>query len=78
MQDNDADHPRADTVVAALLYLLTHYARSGSPRLAVCIARHLQYLAVHPDASLLVRDVCASLHGTWQVAGAGAQAQSIH
>ena len=78
MPHDDADNPRADTVVAALLYLLTHYARSGCPRLAICIARHLQYLAVHPEASMLVRDVCASLHGSWQVAGAGAQAQSVH
>jgi hypothetical protein len=56
---------RAETVTAALLYLMTHYARTGCPRLAVCISRHMQCLALHPDAPKVVRDICASLHGTW-------------
>ena len=33
----DADSSRPDTVTAALLYLMTHYARTGCPRLALCI-----------------------------------------
>ncbi|HEY3076507.1 MAG TPA: hypothetical protein VGJ74_15145 [Burkholderiales bacterium] len=62
------EEPRADTLVAALIYLMTHYARTGCPRLAVCVARHLQCLAVHSDASPVVRDTCASLHGAWGAA----------
>jgi hypothetical protein len=64
---------RAETIVAALLYLMAHYARTGCPRLAVCISRHMQCLAVHPDAPRVVRDTCAGLHGAWAKA---AQAQA--
>lgn len=45
---------------------MTHYARTGCPRLAICIARHMQCLALHPEASPVLRDTCASLHGAWQ------------
>ena len=62
------DTSRAETVAAALLYLMTHYARTGCPRLALCISRHMQCLALHPDAPPVVRDICASLHGAWQEA----------
>ena len=58
--------------MAALLYLMTHYARTGCPRLAVCVARHMQCLALHPDAPPVVRDICASLHGAWSEASSGA------
>jgi hypothetical protein len=34
----------------------------------VCIGRHLQCLAVHADASPVVRDTCAGLHGAWGAA----------
>jgi hypothetical protein len=62
---SEADTARADTVTAALLYLMTHYARTGCPRLALCVSRHMQCLALHPDAAPVVRDICASLHGAW-------------
>jgi hypothetical protein len=61
----EADTAHADTVTAALLYLMTHYARTGCPRLALCVSRHMQCLALHPDAAPVVRDICASLHGAW-------------
>lgn len=63
------EESRADTIVAALLYLMTHYARTGCPRLAVCVLRHMQCLAIHPDADPVVRDICASLHGAWALSG---------
>jgi len=61
----EPDSARAETVTAALLYLMTHYARTGCPRLALCVSRHMQCLALHPDAAPVVRDICASLHGAW-------------
>jgi hypothetical protein len=61
----DVEETRAETITAALLYLMTHYARTGCPRLAVCVSRHMQCLAAHPDASAVLRDICASLHGVW-------------
>lgn len=65
MKHVEPEAPRMETLVAALIYLMSHYARSGCPRLAVCVSRHLQCLALHPDAAPVVRDMCASLQGTW-------------
>jgi hypothetical protein len=62
MQDESS---RAETVIASLVYLMTQYARSGCPGLAVCVSRHMQCIALHPDAPRVVRDMCASLHGAW-------------
>ena len=55
MRQPEPDSTRAETVMAALLYLMTHYARTGCPKLAVCVARHMQGLALHPDAPTVVR-----------------------
>lgn len=63
--NSDPEASRAETITAALLYLMTHYARSGCPRLAMCVSRHMQCLALHPDATSVVRDICAFLHGAW-------------
>lgn len=68
MKTIDSEAPRVETVAAALLYLMTHYARTGCPRLALCISRHMQCLASHPDAAPVVKEVCASLHGAWSAA----------
>ena len=68
----ESDASRAETLTAALLYLMTHYARTGCPRLAECVSRHMQCLALHPDAAPVVRDICAGLHGAWSEATAGA------
>lgn len=73
MNDPELDASRAETMMAALLYLMTHYARAGCPRLALCVSRHMQCLAAHPDAPSVVRDVCASLHGAWYEAAAAIQ-----
>jgi hypothetical protein len=67
----EAETSRAETVTAALLYLMTHYARTGCPRLAMCVSRHMQCLAAHPDAAPVLRDICASLHGAWHEAAVG-------
>ena len=61
----ETDDSRAETITAALLYLMTQYARTGCPRLALCVSRHMQCLAFHADAPEVVRAVCASLHGAW-------------
>lgn len=71
--DNSAhrEYSRAATVVAALLYLMTHYTRTGCPRLALCVSRHLQFLASHAEAPPVVRDMCAGLHEAWHEAACG-------
>lgn len=65
MRAPDPEESRVETITAALIYLMTHYARTGCPRLAVCISRHMQCLALHCEAPAVLRDVCASLHGAW-------------
>ena len=73
MHPNDPEESRVETITAALVYLMTHYARTGCPRLALCVSRHMQCLAMHPDAAPIVRDICAGLHGAWQTAAAGSE-----
>jgi hypothetical protein len=80
MRTSEPDESRPETVTAALLYLMTHYARTGCPRLALCISRHMQCLATHPEAAQVVRDICAGMHGAWQKAAdaAGAREGTLH
>ncbi len=78
----DAPNPEADrpeTLAAALIYLMTHYARTGCPRLALCVSRHMQCLATHPEAAPVVRDICSALHGAWSEAAEPHEARgSVH
>ena len=76
MRGTDSEESRVDTITAALIYLMTHYARTGCPRLASCISNHLQCLATHRDAPTVLRDVCASLHGAWR--DCGPKGQPLH
>jgi hypothetical protein len=80
MRPPQPDETRVETVTAALIYLMTHYARTGCPRLALCVSRHMQCLASHPDAPVVLRDICASLHGAWSHAAAPAAPEngSLH
>lgn len=68
MRIPDPEVTRIETITAALIYLMTHYARGGCPRLALCVSRHMQCLAAHPDAAPVLRDICASLQGSWHEA----------
>ena len=68
----DPEESPVESITAALIYLMTHHARTGCPRLAVCVSRHMQILALHPDAAPVVREVCAALHGAWTAADAAA------
>jgi hypothetical protein len=70
MHSEVVEESRVETITAALVYLMTHYARTGCPRLAVCVSRHMQCLAMHPDVPPVLRDICASLQGAWARAGA--------
>ena len=78
MQTPETPESRVENITAALVYLMTHYARTGCPRLAVCVSRHMQCLALHPDAAPVVRDICASLHGAWARAAGSEDASTRH
>lgn len=57
---------RYETVVAALIYLMSCHRRSGCPKLALYVSRHMTAIALHPDAPPVVRDVCAALRESWE------------
>lgn len=80
MPPEQAEEERLETLTAALIYLMTHYAKTGCPRLAVCVARHMQCVATHPDAGPVLRDICAALHGPWSEAATAHErsGQAIH
>jgi hypothetical protein len=83
MPNPELQENRVENITAALVYLMTHYARTGCPRLAVCVSRHMQVLALHPDAAPVLREACAGLHGAWTGAceharGGGAGDPQIH
>ena len=59
---------RLETVLAALLYLITAYRRSPCPCLAACIARHFRCLAQDPRADRLVGGVAAASIAEWEAA----------
>ncbi len=71
MIDEELPRSRPETVTAALIFLMAQYLHTGCPHVALCVSRHLQCLALHPDAAPVVRDVCAALHGPWAVATLG-------
>ena len=77
MRAPNAEEGRVDTITASLIYLMTHYARTGCPRLALCVSRHMQCLAARPDAPPVVRDICAALHGAWGAAAGQAAADTV-
>jgi hypothetical protein len=79
MKSADPASPHLQTLVAALLYLMSRHARSGCPRLAACISEHLHRISLHPDAAPLVREVCAGLRGTWATEPTGhSQERRLH
>lgn len=69
MDRAEPDTSRVETVVAALIYLMTHYARTGCPKVAMCVSRHMQCLAAHPQAAAVLREVCTSAQEIWDPAG---------
>ena len=77
---SEIEETPVETVVAALIYLMSHYARTGCPRLAQFVSGHLQCLALHPDAPPVLRDMCSSLHGAWSRAAeaSGGSHQVLH
>jgi hypothetical protein len=78
MRTPNPEEPRVETITAALIYLLSHYAQSGCPGVAVCVARHMQCLSRHPDAPPVLRDVCASLEGPWSAAALERRNRPVH
>jgi hypothetical protein len=56
---------RAETLVGAVLYLMTAYHRTPCPRIAACVAAHLESIAGHPEVDPTIRQVCAGMCDEW-------------
>jgi hypothetical protein len=64
----EAQLGRAETVLGAVLYLMTAYRRTQCPRIAACVAAHLECLAGHPQVDATIRDLCAGMCDEWRSA----------
>jgi hypothetical protein len=62
----DPQQSRAETLVSAVLYLMTAYHRTRCPRIAACVAAHLECIARHPQVDSTIRQVCAGMCDEWQ------------
>ena len=69
---------RPETIIAALLYLVTAYHRRPCPGLAACIARHFDCLARHPKADRLLSEVALASTSAWQSAACAQDAATTH
>jgi len=75
----NAELSRVETVLAALLYLMSAYQRTRCPRIAACIAAHLDCLTDHPRTDATIREVCAGMRKEWWgTAEAAAPRKHIH
>jgi len=76
-----APHPdisRAETILSAVLYLMTAYHRAPCPRIAACIAAHLDCLAAHPHVDPTIREVCAGMREEWHGVGCTPRRRDVH
>jgi hypothetical protein len=79
MSTRNASPSRVETIIAATFFLMNAYQRTRCPRLARCIAAHLDCLTRHPDADPTIRAVCDGMSDDWRVAAETAQpCQSLH
>lgn len=44
----DTKSPSVETILASLIFLLTHYAWTGAPQLALYVTRHIECVCVPP------------------------------
>ena len=79
MNTRNASPSRVETIIAATFFLMNAYQRTRCPRLARCIAAHLDCLTRHPDADPTIRAVCDGMSDDWRAAAETAQpCQSLH
>lgn len=73
-----AQPSRVETVLAALLYLMTAYQRTRCPRIAACVAAHLDCVADHPGTDATIREVCEGMRQEWWGTAKVAPGKQIH
>ena len=65
---------RVETIIAATFFLMNAYHRTGCPRVAKCVAAHLDCLARHPDTDATIRAVCEGMREEWRATAEAAAA----
>lgn len=55
----------AGRIVAATIYLMSCHARTGCPRLACMVERHLRILGRHGGVNETVRDMAQKMSAAW-------------
>ena len=78
MRAPDPGLSRLETVLGAVLYLMTAYHRTRCPRIAACVAAHLDCLAAHPQADPTIREVCAGMRDEWRGAADERAGRGLH
>lgn len=68
MDAPDQAQRRVETVLGALLYLMTAYRRKPCPGIAASVARQLECLARHPLADAMIRELSAEMCEEWKSA----------
>ncbi len=66
--NRDTCTPPLEVLQAALMYLMSRYARSGCQHLMPAIVQHLQLIHSHPQSeseSGVLRNACARLANEW-------------
>lgn len=64
--DNREDLPSRETLIAALLYLMSRFSQSSDVDIARSIVKHLQLLETHPDReSSVIERTAARLRKLW-------------
>ena len=55
--------PPHDTLIAAVIYLMTRHARTSCPMIGALVARHPRCLGLHPETRLSpgLREPCTSM-----------------
>jgi hypothetical protein len=62
---------RAETLLGALLYLMTLYQRHRCRNVACAIVAHLECLACHPDTGDAMQEMAEGLVVEWRRAATG-------
>lgn len=68
MNPNPADLPPLENLLVAALYLATHYAKSGCPRLSQLLLHQLEFVMNHPRGGVapMVQETSEKLHDAWK------------
>lgn len=67
MRRPECETPEPETLIAAVLYLATNYARTGCPMLCTMLVRQLACIRNHPSDSVSpsLRETCGKLLVEW-------------